>query len=101
MTPHDPALRITANLLCLWGLCANASCRRAKTCKGKPADCVARYGPLAPEDARFGALATIQGKYDGVSIEEVRMYEPAGLAALEAWAAQVRAAQGDANGQAA
>jgi hypothetical protein len=37
----------------------------------------------------------------------VRHYEPAGIAALEAWAAQVHAAQdpkavqGDANGQAA
>jgi hypothetical protein len=42
---------------------------------------------------RFGALATLQGEYDGVGIEQVRMYERAGLAALEAWAAQVRAAQ--------
>jgi hypothetical protein len=93
MTPHSPALRFTANLLCLWGLCANASCRRAKGCKGNPDDCVTRYSPLAPEDARFGALATIQGGRDGASIEEVRLYEPAGLAALEAWVTQVRAAQ--------
>jgi hypothetical protein len=97
MTPHDPALRITANLLCLWGLCATASCRRAKSCKGKPADCVTRYSPLVPEDARYGVLAIACAADDGISNEEMRAAAATELAALEAWVARVHDA---ANGQA-
>ncbi len=93
MTPHDPALRITANLLCLWGLCASASCRRAKGCKGNPGDCVTRYSPLVPEDVRYGVLAIAAAADDGVSDDDMRAAAAAEIAALEAWIARVHAAQ--------
>ena len=99
MTIHDPTLRITANLLCLWGLCASAACRRAKGCKGNPGDCVTRYAPLVPEDARYGVLAIACAANDGVSNDDMRAAAPAEIAALEAWITQVHAAHG--NGQAA
>ena len=94
MNQHDPALRITANLLCPWGLCANASCRRAKSCKGKPTDCVTRYAPLVPEDARYGVLAIACAADDGISDEDMRAAAAAEIAALEAWIARVHTACG-------
>ena len=99
MTIHDPALRITSNLLCLWGLWASAACRRAKSCKGNPGDCVTRYSPLVPEDARYGVLAIAAAANDGISDDDMRAGAGAELAALEAWITQVHAAHG--NGQAA
>lgn len=96
MLKHDPAYRITSDLLCLWALCAKPACRRAKACKDNPKACVARCGPLVPEDARCGALALVKGGQDGVGIDEVRRYVPRDIAALEAWTAQVHASGGQA-----
>ena len=89
MTHHDPALRVTANLLCLWGLCERPACRRARQCRRDPQSCLARYAPLAPEAARFGALALLQGALDGVGIEEVRQYVPLDIAEMESWRARI------------
>ena len=91
-TTNDPLQRYAADLLCLWALCGKPACRRARACKRDPKACARRYGPLAPEEARIGALALVQGALDGVDRDEVRRFEPAGIAALEAWRAQVAAA---------
>jgi hypothetical protein len=99
MTTHDPALRITSNLLCLWALCGKLGCRRAKRCKGKPDDCITRYAPLVPEAARCGVLAVAAAGSYGIGDDDMRADAGAELAALEAWIAQVEAAYGD--GQAA
>jgi hypothetical protein len=93
MTPHDPALRVTSKLLCLWAFCGRPACRRAKGCKGNAGDCVTRYSPLVPEDARYGVLAIACAADDGISDEEMRAGAGAELAALEAWITQVHAAQ--------
>ncbi len=85
-------LRAASNLLCLLGLCGKASCRRAKACKQNADDCLARYAPLVPEEARFGAAAMLMGKRDGVSYEVVRMHAPGEIAAIESWIGLVRAA---------
>jgi len=89
---HDPLQRYACDLLCLWALCGKPACRRACACKRDPKACARRYGPLAPEEARIGALALLQGTLDGVDRAEVRRFEPAGIAALEAWCARVAAA---------
>lgn len=88
----DPLHRYAADLLCLWALCGKPACRRARTCKRDPKSCARRYGPLAPEQARLGMLATLQGAQDGVGIDEVRLHVPDDIAALEAWRAQVATA---------
>jgi len=99
MTAHDPAVRITSNLLCLWAFCGKPACRRAQACKRDANDCLARYSPLVPEEARCGALAVAcAGRY-GISDDEMRTDAGAELAALAAWIARVHAAAG--NGQAA
>ena len=89
---HDHLQRYASDLLCLWAFCGKPACRRARACKGNPRSCVTRFGPLAPEEARFGALALVQGAFDGVEREEVRQYESAAIAALEEWSARVAAA---------
>jgi hypothetical protein len=86
------SLRATADLLCLWGLCNKTACRRAGMCRRDARDCLARYAAFAPEDARCGALALLQGARDGVSADDVRAHVPDDIAALAAWTAQVRAA---------
>ena len=93
MTTHNsPSLRLTANLLHLWALCGKPACRRARACRRRPNACVPRYAPLAPEDARLGALAFYQGVCDGVSDAVVRFHAPVETAALDAWTARLAAA---------
>ena len=87
-----PALRWTANALCLWGLCGKAACRRARQCRHHPEQCLARYAPLVPEEARIGVMALAQGRHDGVGDEVVRMHAPVEIAAIEDWTARVHAA---------
>jgi hypothetical protein len=96
--PNDPLSRYASDLLCLWALCGKPACRRARACKRDPKSCARRFGPLAPEEARIGALALVQGAIDGVDRDEVRRFEPSGIAALEAWTARIA---GAADGQAA
>ncbi len=54
----------------------------------------ARYGPLVPEQARYGMLLLLEAARCGVSDAQMRADVPDEIAALEAWAAQVEAAQG-------
>ncbi len=58
--------------MCLPALCSRAKCRRAQWCRGEPRDCLARYAPLVPEDAREGAKAMIDGRQRGLSFDEAR-----------------------------
>jgi hypothetical protein len=94
---NDSTLRTTSNTLCLWALCGKPACRRARQCRRDPNDCIARYAPLVPEEARCGVLALIEAGRCGISDEQMRADAPAEIAALESWIAQVHAANG--NGQ--
>jgi hypothetical protein len=72
-------------MLCLWGLCANAACRRARKCKREPRDCLARTIPLVPEEARDGVAAMLDGRRLQLSYDEVRDDAPEEVAAVEEW----------------
>jgi hypothetical protein len=85
----DRALRITSNLLGLWGLCAKPACRRARACKRNARNCVERYAPLVPEEARIGVLATIEAARCGIGDEQMRADASIEIAALESWIARV------------
>lgn len=37
--------------LALWRLCGRAGCRHARSCRGRPHDCLTRRAPQLPEDA--------------------------------------------------
>jgi hypothetical protein len=46
------ALRWASNFLCLWRVCANAGCRRAQACRGRPYLCGKRNGGALPKGVR-------------------------------------------------
>jgi hypothetical protein len=83
------ALRRLADLICIHALCARQGCRRRRTCSGKPRQCLARYAPLVPEDARAGTKAMIAGWWADKSFDE--LIDDAGdeVMALAAWAETV------------
>jgi hypothetical protein len=84
-----PLFRFASNMLALWGLCEKPGCRRARACKGNAQHCVARYARLAPEDAREGVKAMIEGQRDGVSFDTAqdRAYDE--VEAMIEWQARV------------
>ena len=85
-----PALRWTADMLCLWGLCAKSACRRGRTCNGEPRDCLKRYAPLAPEAARDGVKLMLDGLRLQPSYDALREEAPEEIAAVEDWCGLVR-----------
>lgn len=95
--PNHPALtaayRWMANMICLWGLCAKPACRRARACRRDPRDCLARYAPLVPEDAREGVKVMLEGRSLGLSYDEMREGAPDEVAAVEDWIARVGGSQ--------
>jgi hypothetical protein len=84
-----PVLHWMSNLMCLWGLCAKPACRRARKCRGEPRDCLARYAPLVPEEAREGIKAMIEGRRDNLSFDEVRDMADGEVDAAIEWMALV------------
>ena len=65
-----------SNVLRLCHLCARPACRRAQACRGEPRECLARYAPLVPEEARDGAQAMMESKDIGLSFDELRDEAP-------------------------
>jgi hypothetical protein len=85
-------LRWASNMICLWCLCANPACRRARACKRDPRQCLKRYSPLVPEDARIGAAIMYEGRIRDMSYDEVCKDAHAEVAAVEAWIERANAA---------
>ena len=56
-----PALRWMSNMACLWGLCRNAACGRARQCRRDPRFCMRRCAPLVPEQVRSGVAFMLDG----------------------------------------
>ncbi len=79
-------LRTLADMICLYGLCAHPACRRGRRCRGEPRDCLPRYAPLVPEDAREGAKAMIGARWHGLSFEELIDDAEDEVGALVDWA---------------
>ena len=88
--------RLIADLYCIWRLCGRAACRKVRTCRGTPEDCLKRCMPLVPEDARMWVIALMEHKELGDPFEHAWAVVPHELKeAFDAWRA---AAMG--NGQA-
>ena len=95
LTDHE-SKRLIADLYCIWRLCGRAACRKARTCRGTPEDCLKRCMPLVPEDARMWVVALMEGKEFGEPFEVALAEVPKECTqAFDAWRA---AAMG--NGQA-
>jgi hypothetical protein len=82
-----------ADLLCLWRVCGNAACRRARACRGRPHRCAERNFAALPPGVQdfFGAL--VAAKSCRMSFEAFQE-EMAGSPEAEAYFAWVDAANG-------
>jgi len=84
-----PVLRWLADTMCLGALCARTKCRRAKACCGEPRECLSRYAPLVPEEARDGVKAMIDGLVRGVDFDTMREECEEEIDALGEWTERV------------
>lgn len=85
------ALRNASNLLCIHGLCGRRACRRARACRGEPRDCLRRYAPLVPEEAREGAKAMAWAGRRGLSFDDLLDDARDDVLALADWAEGITA----------
>jgi hypothetical protein len=94
--PHASAasLRMVCDFMCLWRLCEQARCRRARRCRGAPRICLGRLSPLVPEEARAFIAGLYELKAEGVPFDQIglRLWEEE--AALKNWLAALAAATG-------
>ncbi len=81
------ALRSVADMLCLWRLCGNAACRRARSCRGSVHRCGRRNFPALPEGVRDFFVSFLAAKHAGLSFETFKeeMEEREETDALFAW----------------
>jgi hypothetical protein len=89
-------LRSANNFLCLWRVCGNAVCRRARCCRGRAHLCSKRNDAAAPPAVRDFFRSFLAAKYVGVSFDdfrdpmEGREETEAFFAWRQAWAARQR-----------
>ena len=80
-------LRWASNHLSLWRVCANAACRRARSCRGCAFTCDDRNFCVLPKEVRDWFAAFILAKLADVPVdefwEEMELSEE--LAAYRAW----------------
>jgi hypothetical protein len=65
-------LRRANDFLCLWRVCGNAVCRRARSCRGRAQLCAKRNTSAVPPPARDFFLSFLAARYAGVSFEDFR-----------------------------
>jgi hypothetical protein len=65
-------LRQAANFCGLWRVCANAQCRRARTCRGRARLCGRRNAGLVPSGVREFLIAFLAAKQANIPFEEFR-----------------------------
>jgi hypothetical protein len=81
MSPSDAALprrreiedlRRASDLLCLWRVCGNAVCRRARSCRGRAQLCAKRNAGAVPPPVREFFFSFLAARSAGVSFEDFR-----------------------------
>jgi len=65
-------LRRASDLLCLWRVCGNAICRRARSCRGRAQLCAKRNCGAVPPPVRDFFLSFLAAKSVGVTFEDFR-----------------------------
>jgi hypothetical protein len=83
----ERSLRFASDHLSLWRVCANASCRRARCCRGRAATCADRNAAVLPKGVRDWFAAFLSAKLADVPFDEFReeMEFSEELAAYRAW----------------
>ena len=70
----EQTMRHWGTVLMLWRLCGNASCRRARACRGRPRLCGPANYPLLPDGVRGWFEMLAEAKEEGLSFEEARAW---------------------------
>ncbi len=65
-------LRRASDLLCLWRVCGNTVCRRARSCRGRAQLCAKRNAGAVPRPAREFFFSFLAAHYAGASFEDFR-----------------------------
>lgn len=99
MKPDSPsrdnmaALRDWADLLSLWRLCHNATCRRARACRGEVRGCFRHNGALLPDGVCDFIAALAEAQEEKLTFGEAiaRLRDTPSCEALAAWNDAVRA----------
>ncbi|MGH6826976.1 hypothetical protein [Methyloceanibacter sp.] len=65
-------LRRASDLLCLWRVCGNAACRRARSCRGRAQLCARRNTSAVPSPARDFFVTFLAAQYAGLPFEDFR-----------------------------
>jgi len=65
-------LRRASDLLCLWRVCGNIVCRRARSCRGRAELCAKRNRSAVPPPVREFFLSFLAAHYAGVDFEDFR-----------------------------
>lgn len=81
--------RYLANCLHLFGLCRHKRCYRERACKHNPRECVARYMPLVPEDARAFVRAMLEGRNKDLDFDAMKEGHEEEMEELAYWRALV------------
>jgi len=87
---HDRRLRDVCERLALFRLCRRMRCRRAGACRGFPRECVPRFLPLVPENARALPVAFALAREAGLPFEQALARCEPELAAFAQWHAAIR-----------
>lgn len=87
-------LRYISKSMRLPALCRSAACHRRRTCKGDPRNCLARFAPLVPEDAREWMKISLDGQKEGRDFDDLRADYPDEFEAFAAWYEAVERAYG-------
>jgi hypothetical protein len=80
-------MRAAADMMQLSALCRRARCFRARACRGMPGDCIARYAPAVPDEARNWVAVALSGAYDKYQLVYVMGKFPEAYAAFVQWVA--------------
>jgi hypothetical protein len=65
-------LRRASDLLCLWRVCGNAVCRRARSCRGRAQLCAKRNSGAVPPPVREFFFSFLAARSAGASFEDFR-----------------------------
>jgi hypothetical protein len=87
-------LRWGSDLCCLWRVCANAKCRRARACRGRVHTCAKRNYGLVPQGVRDVFEALLVARWSGLPFEDFKD-DIEGTEEADAYFAWRRAASAD------
>jgi hypothetical protein len=62
-----------SDLLCIWALCGRSACRKACACRGDSRECVPRFSPLVPPDAKEWVDEMFECRREGMSFDDARL----------------------------